>query len=73
MQSKDCSQKPSAKDFTKGSKINHAGKIQQTKIEKRKINKKSGRIYIYIYIKNIDGNLKVENYIKKTVLTIDGT
>ena len=51
MQSKDCSQKPTAKDLTKGSNIKHAGKIQQTKIEKRKINKKLGRIYIYI--KNI--------------------
>ena len=71
MQSKDCSQKPNARDFTKASKIKHAGKIQQTKIEKRKINKKSGRIYLYI--KNIHGNLKFENHIKKTVLTIDGT
>ena len=51
MQSKDCSRKPTAKDITKGSNIKHAGKIQQTKIEKRKINKKLGRIYIYI--KNI--------------------
>ena len=47
MQSKDCSQKPTAKDLTNWSNIKHAGKIQQTKIEKRKINKKLGRIYIY--------------------------
>ena len=47
MQSKDCSQKPTAKDITKGSNIKHAGKIPKTKLENKKINKKLGIIYIY--------------------------